>query len=103
MPARAERRRRRGLDRRGTRRRGLRHGGRNETVLTGRPDGGDRDAHQTTERRQTMATTTTATAAEVMALESANVLQTYRRSPVVFERGSGCRLYDGAGRGYLDF
>ena len=48
-------------------------------------------------------TTTTATPGEVMALESAHVLQTYRRSPVVFARGSGCRLYDAAGRGYLDF
>ena len=45
----------------------------------------------------------TITADEVMALERAHVLQTYRRAPVVFERGSGCRLYDAAGRGYLDF
>lgn len=49
-------------------------------------------------------TTTTATGArEIMALDGAHVLQTYRRSPVVFERGEGCRLYDGAGRAYLDF
>jgi acetylornithine/N-succinyldiaminopimelate aminotransferase len=49
-------------------------------------------------------TTTTATGArEIMALDSAHVLQTYRRAPVVFERGAGCRLYDGTGRGYLDF
>ena len=34
----------------------------------------------------------TITADEVMARESAHVLQTYRRAPVVFERGSGCRL-----------
>jgi len=40
---------------------------------------------------------------EVMARESEHVLQTYRRSPVVFERGNACRLYDAAGRGYLDF
>jgi acetylornithine/N-succinyldiaminopimelate aminotransferase len=47
--------------------------------------------------------TTTITPSEVMALDSAYVLQTYRRAPVVFERGSGCRLYDATGRGYLDF
>jgi predicted acetylornithine/succinylornithine family transaminase len=47
--------------------------------------------------------TTTSTANEVMALDSAHVLQTYRRSPVVFERGNACRLYDGSGRAYLDF
>jgi acetylornithine/N-succinyldiaminopimelate aminotransferase len=50
-----------------------------------------------------MPTTTHATPGEVMALESAHVLQTYRRAPVVFERGNGCRLYDATGRGYLDF
>ena len=51
-----------------------------------------------------MATTTTGTQAnEVIALESAHVLQTYRRAPVVFERGQGCRIYDAAGRAYLDF
>jgi len=51
----------------------------------------------------TTETTTTMTPEEVMKLESAHVLQTYRRAPVVFERGKGCRLYDAAGRGYLDF
>jgi acetylornithine/N-succinyldiaminopimelate aminotransferase len=39
---------------------------------------------------------------DVIALESEHVLQVYRRSPVVFERGRGCRLFDGDGRGYLD-
>ena len=43
------------------------------------------------------------TANEVMALDGARVLQTYRRSPVVFERGNGCRLFDSSGRAYLDF
>lgn len=38
-----------------------------------------------------------------MALESAHVVQVYRRAPVVFERGSGCRLFDASGRAYLDF
>ncbi|MGH9309585.1 MAG: aspartate aminotransferase family protein [Vicinamibacterales bacterium] len=50
-----------------------------------------------------MTTTTTHTASEVMARESAHVLQTYRRAAVVFERGEGCRLFDSTGRGYLDF
>ena len=50
-----------------------------------------------------MATTTTPTANDVMALDSAHVLQTYRRAPVVFERGAGCRLFDATGRSYLDF
>src|SRR5829696_2704160 len=48
-------------------------------------------------------TETTHDAGEVMKLESEHVLQTYRRAPVVFERGEGCRLFDAAGRGYLDF
>ena len=47
--------------------------------------------------------TKTMTPEEVMAVESAHVLQTYRRAPVVFERAKGLRLYDAAGRGYLDF
>lgn len=51
----------------------------------------------------TTETTTAMTPDEVMAVESAHVLQTYRRAPVVFERGKGCRLYDANGRGYLDF
>jgi predicted acetylornithine/succinylornithine family transaminase len=46
-----------------------------------------------------MATTTT----DVKALESQYVLQTYRRQPVVFERGQGMRLFDDTGRAYLDF
>jgi acetylornithine aminotransferase/acetylornithine/N-succinyldiaminopimelate aminotransferase len=46
-----------------------------------------------------MTTTTT----DVKALESRHVLQTYRRLPVVFERGSGTRLFDEHGRAYLDF
>jgi predicted acetylornithine/succinylornithine family transaminase len=50
-----------------------------------------------------MTTTTTPTPDAIIALDSAHVLQTYRRAPVVFERGSGCRLYDVNGRVYLDF
>ena len=50
-----------------------------------------------------MHTTMTNSPDEVMARESEHVLQTYRRAPVVFERGNACRLYDAAGRAYLDF
>jgi predicted acetylornithine/succinylornithine family transaminase len=46
---------------------------------------------------------TTTTTPDVMGIERAHVLQVYRRNPVVFERGSGVRLFDAAGRGYLDF
>jgi predicted acetylornithine/succinylornithine family transaminase len=38
----------------------------------------------------------------VMSLETEHVLQVYKRNPVVFERGRGCRLYDANGRAYLD-
>ena len=39
----------------------------------------------------------------VRSLEAAHVLQTYKRTPVVFVRGEGTRLFDSDGRGYLDF
>jgi acetylornithine/N-succinyldiaminopimelate aminotransferase len=39
---------------------------------------------------------------DVISVEQTNVLQTYRRAPVVFERGKGCRLFDSEGRSYLD-
>jgi predicted acetylornithine/succinylornithine family transaminase len=45
----------------------------------------------------------TMTATDVKTLEAQHVLQTYRRQPVVFERGEGVRLFDDKGRGYLDF
>jgi acetylornithine/N-succinyldiaminopimelate aminotransferase len=41
-------------------------------------------------------------ATDVIAVESEHVLQTYRRGPVVFERGRGCRLFDADRRSYLD-
>jgi len=43
-----------------------------------------------------------AAATDVIGAEARNVLQVYRRNPVVFERGEGCRLYTAEGRGYLD-
>jgi acetylornithine/N-succinyldiaminopimelate aminotransferase len=42
------------------------------------------------------------TATDVIALETEHLLQVYRRSRVVFERGKGCRLFDANGRAYLD-
>ena len=36
-------------------------------------------------------------------LDSACVMQTYARKPVMFVRGDGMRLYDDGGRTYLDF
>ena len=46
---------------------------------------------------------TTHSAVDVPSLELQHVLQTYRRQPVVFERGEGVRLFDDRGRAYLDF
>ena len=40
---------------------------------------------------------------DIQGRESRHVLQTYRRQPVAFVRGSGSRLYDVDGREYLDF
>jgi predicted acetylornithine/succinylornithine family transaminase len=39
---------------------------------------------------------------EIKALESRHLVQTYKRQPVAFVRGSGSRLYDVEGREYLD-
>jgi predicted acetylornithine/succinylornithine family transaminase len=48
-------------------------------------------------------TTTPTTTADIQALEARHVLQTYKRQPVVFVRGEGCRIEDLDGRRYLDF
>src|SRR5215204_2759080 len=45
----------------------------------------------------------TLTLDDIQGRESRHVLQTYRRQPVAFVRGSGPRLYDVDGREYLDF
>jgi acetylornithine/N-succinyldiaminopimelate aminotransferase len=42
-------------------------------------------------------------AEEIMALDRDYVMGTYARQPVVFVRGEGARLWDSAGREYLDF
>ena len=44
----------------------------------------------------------TAVSSDVIATEARSILQVYRRNPVVFERGEGCRLYTAEGRAYLD-
>ncbi|MGH9257888.1 MAG: aspartate aminotransferase family protein [Vicinamibacterales bacterium] len=40
---------------------------------------------------------------DIKTRESCHVVQTYKRQPVAFVRGSGARLYDTEGREYLDF
>jgi acetylornithine/N-succinyldiaminopimelate aminotransferase len=41
--------------------------------------------------------------AKIVADESRYLIKTYRRPPIVFTHGRGCRLYDSQGREYLDF
>jgi predicted acetylornithine/succinylornithine family transaminase len=43
------------------------------------------------------------TAAGAVRDEARFLMNTYKRPPVVFERGRGCYLYDQRGRAYLDF
>ncbi len=49
------------------------------------------------------ATTTRLSPARIRADEARYLMNTYRRPPVVFTHGRGCRLYDSQGREYLDF
>lgn len=42
-------------------------------------------------------------AAQIRRAEARYLMNTYRRPPVVFTHGRGCRLYDSDGREYLDF
>ena len=39
---------------------------------------------------------------DIQALDSRYVAHTYARAPVTFVRGEGCRLYDEAGKSYID-
>ena len=39
---------------------------------------------------------------DIQALDSQYVAHTYARAPVTFVRGEGCRLYDEAGKAYID-
>ncbi len=41
--------------------------------------------------------------AQIVAESARYLMNTYRRPPVVFTHGRGCRLYDSQGRAYLDF
>jgi len=41
--------------------------------------------------------------AKIVADEARYMMKTYRRPPIVFTHGKGCRLYDSQGRAYLDF
>ena len=41
--------------------------------------------------------------AKIRADEARFLVNTYRRPPVVFTHGRGCRVYDSQGRAYLDF
>ncbi len=42
-------------------------------------------------------------AGQIRRLEERYLMNTYRRPPVVFTHGKGCRLYDHRGHAYLDF
>ena len=42
-------------------------------------------------------------AARIRADEARHLMNTYKRPPVVFTHGRGCRVYDSTGRAYLDF
>jgi acetylornithine aminotransferase/acetylornithine/N-succinyldiaminopimelate aminotransferase len=42
-------------------------------------------------------------AARIRRDEARHLMNTYKRPPIVFTRGRGCRLYDSQGREYLDF
>ena len=44
-----------------------------------------------------------ATLDDLMALDAEHVMATYGRIPVAFVRGEGTRLWDSAGKEYLDF
>ncbi|MGH9731967.1 MAG: aspartate aminotransferase family protein, partial [Candidatus Acidiferrales bacterium] len=44
-----------------------------------------------------------ASAAQTLRDADQYMVGTYRRPPIVFARGKGCRLYDTRGRAYLDF
>lgn len=50
-----------------------------------------------------MITNTARSLAEIQALESRHVVQTYKRQPVAFVRGEGVFLFDDEGRRYLDW
>ena len=42
-------------------------------------------------------------ASRARADEARHLMNTYKRPPIIFTRGRGCRVYDSSGREYLDF
>jgi acetylornithine/N-succinyldiaminopimelate aminotransferase len=54
-------------------------------------------------KRKTTANKKPLSPAQIRGTEARYLMNTYRRPPVVFARGRGCRLYDSAEREYLDF
>jgi len=54
-------------------------------------------------RRKKATAKKTSLAARISADESQYLMRTYRRPPIVFTHGRGCRLYDSEGHEYLDF
>jgi predicted acetylornithine/succinylornithine family transaminase len=50
-----------------------------------------------------MSTSTNMTFDEIRGLDAEHVMQTYGRLPVAFVRGEGTKLWDSAGKQYLDF
>ncbi|MGA7854129.1 MAG: aspartate aminotransferase family protein [Candidatus Acidiferrales bacterium] len=54
-------------------------------------------------KRKTTTNSKPLSPAQIRGTEARYLMNTYRRPPVVFTRGRGCRLYDSAGREYLDF
>src|SRR5580704_12468387 len=53
--------------------------------------------------KEKIARRNTVSAAGIRADEARHLMNTYKRPPVVFARGRGCRLYDSEGHEYLDF
>jgi acetylornithine aminotransferase/acetylornithine/N-succinyldiaminopimelate aminotransferase len=54
-------------------------------------------------KKNSLAERRRAAAEAIRAEESRYLMNTYKRPPMVFIRGKGCRLYDSEGREYLDF
>jgi len=53
--------------------------------------------------KKKMSSRTSVSTGRIRAQEARHLMNTYKRPPIVFTRGRGCRLYDAEGREYLDF
>jgi acetylornithine/N-succinyldiaminopimelate aminotransferase len=53
--------------------------------------------------KKKMSSRRSVSAGRIRAQEARHLMNTYKRPPIVFTRGRGCRLYDAAGGEYLDF